>query len=171
MARRSGARASTACACASPPTRRRSTQPAPVCGASARSCRAARGPSQPAPPLRGVAVDYIIMTTLKKPAGSAGAIMRQVRTLGLLGTGVIGGGWAARALHFGIDVLAADLNPAMQEWLRGAVAHAEGALARLTLAPLPPKGELSFTTDLPTMARQAGVVPGNNPRAVGGKGG
>jgi len=27
--------------------------------------------------------------------------MRQVKTLGLLGTGVIGGGWAARALHFG----------------------------------------------------------------------
>jgi len=32
--------------------------------------------------------------------------MRQVRTLGLLGTGVIGGGWAARALHFGIAVVA-----------------------------------------------------------------
>ena len=29
--------------------------------------------------------------------------MRQVKILGLLGTGVIGGGWAARALHFGID--------------------------------------------------------------------
>src|SRR5216684_425156 len=35
--------------------------------------------------------------------------MRNVRTLGLLGTGVIGGGWAARALHFGIDVIAADV--------------------------------------------------------------
>jgi len=45
--------------------------------------------------------------------------MRQVRTLGLLGTGVIGGGWAARALHFGIDVLAADLKPEMEEWIRG----------------------------------------------------
>jgi phosphoglycerate dehydrogenase-like enzyme len=36
--------------------------------------------------------------------------MRQVRTLGLLGPGVIGGGWAARALHFGIDVLASDVR-------------------------------------------------------------
>ena len=34
--------------------------------------------------------------------------MRQVKTLGLLGTGVIGGGWAARALHYGINVVAAD---------------------------------------------------------------
>jgi carnitine 3-dehydrogenase len=40
--------------------------------------------------------------------------MRQVRTLGLLGTGVIGGGWAARALHFGIDVIAADVKPEME---------------------------------------------------------
>ena len=136
------------------------------CGASARSCRAARGPSQPAPPLRGAAVYYIIMTTLKKPAGSAGTIMRQVRTLGLLGTGVIGGGWAARALHFGIDVLAADLKPEMEEWLRGAVANAEGALARLTLAPLPPKGKLSFTTDLPTMARQADFIQENIPEQL-----
>jgi carnitine 3-dehydrogenase len=40
--------------------------------------------------------------------------MRSVRTLGLLGTGVIGGGWAARALHFGIDVIAADVKPEME---------------------------------------------------------
>ncbi|HEY4972554.1 MAG TPA: hypothetical protein VII41_03035, partial [Steroidobacteraceae bacterium] len=73
--------------------------------------------------------------------------MRQVKTLGLLGTGVIGGGWAARALHFGIDVLAADVKPAMEAWIRGAVDNAEGALSRLTFAPLPPKGRLSFTTD------------------------
>ena len=51
--------------------------------------------------------------------------MRQVRTLGLLGTGVIGGGWAARALHFGIDVVAADVKPEMEAWIRGAVANAE----------------------------------------------
>ena len=92
--------------------------------------------------------------------------MRQVRTLGLLGTGVIGGGWAARALHFGIDVLAADVKPEMEEWMRGAVANAEGALARLTFAPLPPKGKLSFTTDLAAMARAGGLHPGEHPRTA-----
>jgi carnitine 3-dehydrogenase len=51
--------------------------------------------------------------------------MRKVRTLGLLGTGVIGGGWAARAMHFGIDVIAADVKPEMEEWIRGAVENAE----------------------------------------------
>ncbi|HEX9472616.1 MAG TPA: hypothetical protein VF931_00405, partial [Steroidobacteraceae bacterium] len=62
--------------------------------------------------------------------------MRAVRTLGLLGTGVIGGGWAARALHYGIDVIASDVNPAMEAWIRGAVHNAEPSLARLTSAPL-----------------------------------
>src|SRR5215469_3970414 len=92
--------------------------------------------------------------------------MRQVRTLGLLGTGVIGGGWAARALHFGIDVIAADVNPEMEAWIRGAVGNAEGALARLTFAPLPPKGRLSFTTDLEAMARQADFIQENIPEQL-----
>src|SRR5437879_13858297 len=87
--------------------------------------------------------------------------MRTVRTLGLLGTGVIGGGWAARALHFGIDVVDEDLRPEVEDWIRGAVANAEGALSRLTLAPLPPRGELSFTADPNAMARQADFIHEN----------
>jgi carnitine 3-dehydrogenase len=92
--------------------------------------------------------------------------MRKVKTLGLLGTGVIGGGWAARALHFGIDVIAADVKPQMEEWIRGAVANAEPALARLTSAPLPPKGKLSFTTDLRAMAQQADFIQENIPEQL-----
>jgi carnitine 3-dehydrogenase len=92
--------------------------------------------------------------------------MRRVRTLGLLGTGVIGGGWAARALHFGIDVVAADVKPEMEDWLRGAVANAERALARLTFAPLPPKGTLTFTTNLRAMARQADFIQENIPEQL-----
>src|ERR1700754_802743 len=92
--------------------------------------------------------------------------MRQVKTLGLLGTGVIGGGWAARALHFGIDVIAADVKPEMEDWIRGAVQNAEGALSRLTFAPLPPKGKLSFTTDLLAMAKQVDFIQENIPEQL-----
>ncbi len=92
--------------------------------------------------------------------------MRKVTTLGLLGTGVIGGGWAARALHFGIDVIAADVKPEMEEWIRGAVANAEPALSRLTSAPLPPKGKLSFTTDLREMAQRADFIQENIPEQL-----
>jgi carnitine 3-dehydrogenase len=92
--------------------------------------------------------------------------MRQVKTLGLLGTGVIGGGWAARALHYGIDVIAADVKPEMEAWIRGAVENAEGALSRLTFAPLPPKGKLTFTTDLLAMAKQADFIQENIPEQL-----
>ena len=92
--------------------------------------------------------------------------MRQVRTLGLLGTGVIGGGWAARALHFGIDVVASDVKPEMEAWIRGAVDNAAGALSRLTMAPLPPPGKLTFTTDLAAMARQADFIQENIPEQI-----
>src|ERR1700745_2917523 len=92
--------------------------------------------------------------------------MRQVRTLGLLGTGGIGGGWAARALHYGIDVIAADVKPEMEAWIRGAVDNAEGALSRLTFAPLPPKGKLTFTTDLLAMAQQVDFIQENIPEQL-----
>ncbi len=92
--------------------------------------------------------------------------MRDVKTLGLLGTGVIGGGWAARALHFGINVIAADTKPEMEAWIRGAVDNAEGALARLTCAPLPPKGKLSFTTDLNAMAASVDFIQENIPEQL-----
>src|SRR3569833_4658317 len=87
--------------------------------------------------------------------------MRQVKTLGLLGTGVIGGGWAARALHYGINVIAADVKPEMEAWIRGAVENAEGALSRLTIAPLPPKGKLPFTTELLVLALQVDIIQEN----------
>src|ERR1700730_16538932 len=95
-----------------------------------------------------------------------GLHMRQVRTLGLLGTGVIGGGWAARALHFGIDVIASDVKPEMEAWIRGAVENAAGALSRLTMAPLPKPGRLSFTTDLAAMARQVDFIQENIPEQL-----
>src|ERR1700730_14347957 len=92
--------------------------------------------------------------------------MRDIKTLGLLGTGVIGGGWAARALHFGIDVTAADVKREREAWIRGAVANAEPALARLTSAPLPPKGTLSFTTDLRVMAERGDFIQENIPEQL-----
>ncbi len=69
-------------------------------------------------------------------------------------------------MHFGIDVIAADVKPEMEDWIRGAVANAEPALARLTFAPLPPKGKLSFTTDAREMAKAVGLHPGEHPRAA-----
>ncbi|MGH8319040.1 MAG: 3-hydroxyacyl-CoA dehydrogenase NAD-binding domain-containing protein [Steroidobacteraceae bacterium] len=92
--------------------------------------------------------------------------MRQVKVLGLLGTGVIGGGWAARALQLGLDVVAMDTRSEMEAWIRGAVENARGTLSRLTLAPLPPEGRLTFTTDLEAMARGVDFIQENIPEQL-----
>jgi carnitine 3-dehydrogenase len=83
-----------------------------------------------------------------------------------MGTGVIGAGWAARALHFGVDVVAADVKPEMEAMLRAAIVNAEPALARLTSAPLPSKGTLTFTTDLAAMVRRADFIQESIPEQL-----
>ncbi len=77
----------------------------------------------------------------------------------MLGTGVIGGGWAARAVHCGIDVIAADFDPRMETWVRDTVANSRAVMAQLTEGiPLPPPGNLEFTTDPQDMAEQADFI-------------
>ena len=93
--------------------------------------------------------------------------MKKIKTLGLLGTGVIGGGWAARALHAGIDVIATDIDPKMEDWIIEAVETALPSLNALTEGiKLPPKGELTFTIDPITMAKQSDFIQENVPEVL-----
>lgn len=93
--------------------------------------------------------------------------MREIKTFGLLGTGVIGGGWAARVLHAGFDVIAADINPKMEDWIRGAVENATPALQALTEGmPMPKRGTLTFTTDPLEMAAKADFIQENVPEVL-----
>ncbi|MDP6384342.1 MAG: 3-hydroxyacyl-CoA dehydrogenase NAD-binding domain-containing protein, partial [SAR324 cluster bacterium] len=62
----------------------------------------------------------------------------------VIGAGVIGGGWTARFLLNGIDVKIHDPNPEAGRRLTEMIANAERAWDRLTSAPLPKKGSLSF---------------------------
>ncbi|HET8979491.1 MAG TPA: carnitine 3-dehydrogenase [Solirubrobacteraceae bacterium] len=64
------------------------------------------------------------------------------RTVGLLGAGVIGGGWAARFMLAGIDVRLYDPSPAAAEAVGQTIERARRAWRKLTLAPLPPEGRL-----------------------------
>ena len=67
-----------------------------------------------------------------------------IRTVGLLGGGVIGGGWAARFLLNGVDVRLYDPDSDAPRKLGEVVANAQRAYSRLTYAPLPPAGEVEF---------------------------
>jgi carnitine 3-dehydrogenase len=66
-----------------------------------------------------------------------------IRTAGLLGGGVIGGGWAARFLLNGVDVRLYDPDPQAPRKVNEVLENARRALRKLTLAPLP-EGRLDF---------------------------
>lgn len=59
----------------------------------------------------------------------------EVRTVAIIGAGVIGAGWAARVLAHGKDAVAWDVAPGWQSRLRAAVANAWPALEELGLLP------------------------------------
>ena len=65
-------------------------------------------------------------------------------SVGLLGAGVIGGGWAARFLLAGVDVRLFDPSPAAAQAVSGTLERGRRAWARLTLAPLPQEGTLTL---------------------------
>jgi carnitine 3-dehydrogenase len=66
-----------------------------------------------------------------------------LRAVGLLGGGVIGGGWAARFLLGGIDVRLYDPDPEAERKLGEMLENARRALTRLSAVALPREGSLT----------------------------
>ncbi len=79
--------------------------------------------------------------------------MSAVRTVGIVGTGVIGAGWAARFLVRGIDVIAFDPADGAEEALRKKVATAWPSMLRLLGEDHVEAGKLSFTSDVRELAQ------------------
>jgi carnitine 3-dehydrogenase len=59
---------------------------------------------------------------LKRDPGDAGA--ERIERVAIVGTGVIGTGWAARCLANGLEVVATDPAPRAEERIRAGVASA-----------------------------------------------
>jgi carnitine 3-dehydrogenase len=86
-----------------------------------------------------------------------------IRTLGLIGGGVIGSGWAARALAHGLDVVAYDPAPDGEPALRAAVDNAWPALERMGLGPGADRGRLRFAGSVAEVATAADFIQENAP--------
>ena len=69
---------------------------------------------------------------------------KALKTIGLLGGGVIGGGWAARFVLNGYDVKIYDVDHQAKRKIGEVMANARRAYAKLTLAPLPLEGKITF---------------------------
>jgi carnitine 3-dehydrogenase len=66
----------------------------------------------------------------------------EIKRVGLIGGGVIGAGWAARAALNGHDVVVCDLDPEAERKLGEVMTNARHAWSRMTLAPLPKPGSV-----------------------------
>ena len=86
-----------------------------------------------------------------------------VRRVAVVGTGVIGGGWAAHFLRQGLDVTAHDPAPGAEDRLRRHVAQAWPALERLGLQPGASPDRLQFAPRLEEAVAEAEFVQESAP--------
>ena len=85
------------------------------------------------------------------------------KTLAIIGTGVIGAGWAARALALGLDVRAWDPAPEAQAKLRAGIANAWPALEKAGLKAGADTARLTFCADIGTCISGAEFIQENAP--------
>jgi carnitine 3-dehydrogenase len=86
--------------------------------------------------------------------------------VGLLGGGVIGGGWAARFLLNGADVRLYDPDPEAPRKVDELLANARRAYARLTLAPPPAEGRFTLVATPEEAAAGADFVQESAPERI-----
>src|SRR5256885_5671710 len=84
-------------------------------------------------------------------------------TVAVVGTGVIGAGWAAHFLARGLDVVATDPAPGAEDRLRADVAAHWPTVERLGLAEGASQDRLRFVTDAGEAAAAADFVQENGP--------
>ena len=70
--------------------------------------------------------------------------MSEIKRAACIGAGVIGAGWAARLAWNGIDVKMYDPHPQAPRRLNEVMANADRAMSKLTIAPFPSKGSVTF---------------------------
>jgi carnitine 3-dehydrogenase len=89
-----------------------------------------------------------------------------LRTAGLLGGGVIGGGWAARFLLNGVDVKLYDPDPEAPRKIGEVMANARRAFDKLYMPGLPPEGTLTFVASPEEAATDVDFVQESAPERL-----
>jgi carnitine 3-dehydrogenase len=83
--------------------------------------------------------------------------------MAIVGSGVIGAGWAARALSRGLDVRACDPDPQGEAKLRASIANAWPAVERMGLAPGASPDRLTYCASIASCVAGAGFIQENAP--------
>ena len=87
----------------------------------------------------------------------------EISRVAIVGTGLIGGSWAACFLAHGLDVVATDPAPGTEDKLRHYVEAAWPALTKIGLAPGASTSRLRFESDLNEALAGAQMVQENAP--------
>ena len=88
------------------------------------------------------------------------------RTVGLLGGGVIGGGWAARFVLAGFDVRLYDPDPEAERKIGEMLGNARRALGRLSAVALPPEGTVTIVATPAEAATGVELVQESAPERI-----
>ncbi|WP_234436839.1 3-hydroxyacyl-CoA dehydrogenase NAD-binding domain-containing protein [Streptomyces maremycinicus] len=88
---------------------------------------------------------------------------RRIRTVAIVGAGVIGAGWAALCVARGLDVSAYDPAPGAEQRLREAIDAAWPALTRLGLADGASRERLAFASSAADAVKKADFVQESGP--------
>ena len=91
---------------------------------------------------------------------------RPIRSIAIIGTGVIGASWSALFLARGLQVVATDIAPNAETALRQFVEAAWPALKRLGLSPGASQSNLKFTPDLKHALANVDLVQENGPERI-----
>jgi len=84
--------------------------------------------------------------------------MRKIKTVGLLGGGVIGAGWAARCLLNGLDVALFDLDPEAEKKTTEVLDNARRAYKQIAPSSLPNEGNIRFAGSIGEAVEAADFV-------------
>jgi carnitine 3-dehydrogenase len=93
----------------------------------------------------------------------------RVTRVGIVGTGVIGGGWALHFMAQGLDVVAFDPHPDCERRFARMRENAWSALVRLGLKPGASPDRIRFTSTLEEAVAAVDVVQENSPEALQSK--
>src|SRR6476619_1108338 len=91
---------------------------------------------------------------------------KPIRSIAIIGTGVIGASWCALFLAKGLQVVATDIAPNAEAALRKFVETAWPALKRLGLSRGASQSNLKFTADLAQAVAGADLVQENGPERI-----
>lgn len=97
---------------------------------------------------------------------TADGALRPIARIGIVGTGVIGAGWAARLLARGLDVVAWDPAADAERDLRARIDNAWPALQRLGLDPAADRGRLTLTPSAEKLAEQVDFIQESAPERL-----